>query len=113
MGRLDGKRAIITGAGSGIGRASALLFAKEGAWVLAVDKTVAAVEETAAKIKATGGRAIAMAADAGSDTDVQASVKRAIAEFGGLDVVYANAGISGGLCRSSSRRSSTGRRSCA
>ena len=97
MGRLDGKRAIVTGAGSGIGRASALLFAKEGAWVLAVDKTADTVEETAAKITAAGGRAIAMAADAGSEPDVQAYVKRAIAEFGGLDVVYANAGISGGM----------------
>jgi len=97
MGRLNGKRAIVTGAGSGIGRASALLFAKEGASVLAVDKTADAVEETAAKIKAAGGKALAMAADAGSEADVEAYVKRAIAEFGGLDVVYANAGISGGL----------------
>ena len=97
MGRLNVKRAIVTGAGSGIGRASALLFAKEGAAVLVVDKTADAVAETARQIAAAGGKAIAMAADAGSEADVEAYVKRAIAEFGGLDVVYANAGISGGL----------------
>jgi NAD(P)-dependent dehydrogenase (short-subunit alcohol dehydrogenase family) len=97
MGRLEGKRAIVTGAASGIGRASALLFACEGASVLAVDRTRGAVEETAAQIAAAGGRAVAMAADAGNEAEVQAYVARAIAEFGGLDVVYANAGISGGL----------------
>ncbi|MEO8203621.1 MAG: SDR family NAD(P)-dependent oxidoreductase [Betaproteobacteria bacterium] len=97
MGRLDGKRAIVTGAGSGIGRASALLFAREGATVLAVDKTADAVQETVARIVAAGGKAVAMAADAGNEADVEAYVKRALAEFGGLDVVYANAGISGGL----------------
>jgi NAD(P)-dependent dehydrogenase (short-subunit alcohol dehydrogenase family) len=97
MGRLQGKRAIVTGAGSGIGRASALLFAREGAAVLAVDKTRDAVEATAEQITAAGGRALALAADAGNEAEVQAYVARAIAEFGGLDVVYANAGISGGL----------------
>ncbi len=97
MGRLGGKRAIVTGAGSGIGRASALLFAREGAAVLAVDKTRDAVEETAAQIAAAGGKSITMVADAGNESEVQAYVARAIAEFGGLDVVYANAGISGGL----------------
>lgn len=97
MGRLEGKRAIVTGAGSGIGRASALLFAREGAAVLAVDKTRDAVEQTAAQIAAAGGRAVALAADAGNEPEVQAYVARALAEFGGLDVVYANAGISGGM----------------
>lgn len=97
MGRLQGKRAIVTGAGSGIGRASALLFAREGAAVLAVDRTRDAVEETAQQITAVGGRALAMAADAGNEAEVQGYVARALAEFGGLDVVYANAGISGGL----------------
>jgi NAD(P)-dependent dehydrogenase (short-subunit alcohol dehydrogenase family) len=97
MKRLDGKRAIVTGAGSGIGRASALLFAAEGAVVLAVDRVEAALAETVAAITAEGGRAMALAADAGSETDVEGFVARAIAEFGGLDVIYANAGISGGL----------------
>ena len=97
MGRLEGKRAIVTGAASGIGRASALLFAREGAAVLAVDKTRDAVEETVAQITAAGGKGVAMTADAGNEADVQAYVARALAAFGGLDVVYANAGISGGM----------------
>jgi NAD(P)-dependent dehydrogenase (short-subunit alcohol dehydrogenase family) len=95
-GRLAGKRAIVTGAGSGIGRASARLFAAQGAAVLAVDRAREAVEETAALIRADGGRAIATAADAGDEADVQAFVLRALTELGGLDVVYANAGVSGG-----------------
>lgn len=97
MGRLQGKRAIVTGAGSGIGRASARLFAAEGAAVLAVDKTAAAVEEAAAAIKSTGGQAVAVAADAGSEADVKDFVARAVKDLGGLEIVYANAGISGGL----------------
>ena len=97
MARLQGKRAIVTGAGSGIGRASAQLFAREGAAVLAVDRTRDAVEQTAAQITAAGGKAIALAADAGNEAEVEAYVARAIAEFGGLDVIYANAGISGGM----------------
>ena len=96
MGRLEGRRAIVTGAGSGIGRASAMLFAREGAAVLAVDRSREGVEETVARITAAGGRAVAMSADAGLESDVQAYVARALAEFGGVDVLYANAGISGG-----------------
>lgn len=95
-GRLAGKRAIVTGAGSGIGRASARLFAAEGAAVLVVDRSADAVEQTAAMIREAGGTAIAQAADAGSDADVAAFVARAVRELGGLDVLYANAGISGG-----------------
>lgn len=95
MPRLAGKRAIVTGAGSGIGRASAQLFAAEGARVIAVDKTPA-VEETVAAIEAAGGTAVAVTADAGSEPDVKALVERAVKDWGGLDVVYANAGISGG-----------------
>jgi NAD(P)-dependent dehydrogenase (short-subunit alcohol dehydrogenase family) len=97
MGRLQGKRAIVTGAGSGIGRASALLFAAEGAALLCIDRDGAAVEATAKEIATAGGRAIALAADAGNERDVAAYVARAVEAFGGLDIVYANAGISGGL----------------
>jgi NAD(P)-dependent dehydrogenase (short-subunit alcohol dehydrogenase family) len=97
MGRLEHKRAVVTGAGSGIGRASALLFAREGAAVLAVDRIRDTVEATVEQITAAGGRALAMVADTGSEPEVQAYVARALAEFGGLDVVYANAGISGGM----------------
>ena len=95
MGRLTGKRAIVTGAGSGIGRASAMLFAAEGARVLAVDRSES-VHETAAAIREAGGQAESMTADAGLESDVQACVARAVAAFGGLDVFYANAGVSGG-----------------
>jgi NAD(P)-dependent dehydrogenase (short-subunit alcohol dehydrogenase family) len=95
MGRLTGKRAIVTGAGSGIGRASAMLFAAEGARVLAVDRSES-VHETAAAIREAGGQAESMTADAGLESDVQACVARAVVAFGGLDVFYANAGVSGG-----------------
>ncbi len=96
MNILAGRRAIVTGAGSGIGRASALLFAAEGAAVLAVDRNDAAVQETRAQVVAAGGRAEAMAADVGDEAQAAAYVARAIEAFGGLDVVYANAGVSGG-----------------
>jgi NAD(P)-dependent dehydrogenase (short-subunit alcohol dehydrogenase family) len=95
-GRLQGKSAIVTGAGSGIGRASAKLFAAEGARVLAADVTDA-VEETVAQIRAAGGIAIAVRADAGDEPQVKALCDRAVAELGGVQVVFANAGISGGL----------------
>jgi NAD(P)-dependent dehydrogenase (short-subunit alcohol dehydrogenase family) len=97
MGRLAGKRAIVTGAGSGIGRASALLFAREGASVLAVDNHQAGLSETIAEIRSAGGCGIELTGDAGQETDVVAYVDRARSEFGGLDIIYANAGISGGV----------------
>lgn len=97
MGRLTGKRAIVTGAGSGIGRASARLFAREGASVIAVDRSLEGVGATVAAITAEGGKAVAISADAGREEDVQGFVARAIAELGGIDVLYANAGISGGM----------------
>jgi NAD(P)-dependent dehydrogenase (short-subunit alcohol dehydrogenase family) len=92
---LAGKVAIITGAASGIGRATARLFARSGAMVCAVD-LAEGVAATAEAIRAEGHEAIAMQGDAGSETDVIAVVDRAVERFGGLDVFYANAGISGG-----------------
>ena len=95
MGRLQGKVAIVTGAASGIGRASALLFAREGAKVLAVDREAGALDETIAQ--AEPGAMLAHPADAGDEAAVKGFVAHAIEAFGALDVVYANAGISGGL----------------
>jgi len=96
MNILKGKSAIVTGAASGIGRASAMLFAAEGAAVVALDRAVE-VESTAAAIRAGGGRAIALVRDSSAEEDVAGAVATALQEFGGLDVCYANAGISGGL----------------
>jgi NAD(P)-dependent dehydrogenase (short-subunit alcohol dehydrogenase family) len=96
MGRLDEKAAIVTGAASGIGRASALLFAREGARLIVVDRNVDGLNETVDVIARDGGRAEAVTADVSSDDDVAAFVERALNSFGTLDVVYANAGILGG-----------------
>jgi NAD(P)-dependent dehydrogenase (short-subunit alcohol dehydrogenase family) len=96
MGRLAGKSVIITGAGSGIGRAASLLFSKEGAKLIAVDRSDG-VTETVELVKSRGGTAEAVIADAGFETDVMGVIARAIAAYGRLDVVWANAGISGGL----------------
>jgi NAD(P)-dependent dehydrogenase (short-subunit alcohol dehydrogenase family) len=96
MGRLTGKRAIITGAGSGIGRASAELFAAEGARVLAADRDGAAVAAVCAAIVKAGGDARAVAIDASEECAVKDLVAKAAADWSGLDVFYANAGISGG-----------------
>jgi len=80
--RLQGKVAIVTGAASGIGKASAALFAAEGATVIAADITTSEG---------------VVAADAGLEEDVHSLVERAVSEHGGLDIFFANAGISGGL----------------
>ena len=94
--RLEGKVAIITGAGSGIGRAAALLFASEGAKLVLGDKTEA-VFDTARQVVAAGGTASALQIDAGLEADVARLVAAALADHGGLDVAFANAGISGGM----------------
>ncbi|MGN6270681.1 MAG: SDR family NAD(P)-dependent oxidoreductase [Sphingomonas sp.] len=94
--RFTGKSIIVTGAGSGIGGAAARLFAAEGGQVVAADLTEGA-EETAELIARDGGIARALRIDAGNEADVIRAVDLAAAEFGGLDVMFANAGISGGL----------------
>jgi NAD(P)-dependent dehydrogenase (short-subunit alcohol dehydrogenase family) len=96
MGLLTGKVAIITGAASGIGRASALRFASEGARLIIGDRADA-VHETAAMVEAAGGAAKAMAMDAGSEDDVAAMVAAAQSSYGRIDIAFANAGVSGGL----------------
>ena len=97
MGRLEGKVAIVTGAASGIGRASAILFAREGARMVIVDQKAEALDDTAKAIAQHGGEVQTVAADTSNEDDVKAFIDRAVTAFGGLDVVYANAGISGGL----------------
>src|ERR1700738_4483623 len=96
MGRLEGKSVIITGAGSGIGRAASLLFTREGARLIAVDRSEA-VKDTVEEVCKAGGIAEAVTADAGTETDVIAFIGKAVATYGRLDAIWANAGISGGL----------------
>ncbi|TNF90403.1 MAG: SDR family oxidoreductase [Gammaproteobacteria bacterium] len=95
MGMLDGKRLIITGAGSGIGRATSLLAAEEGAAVVAVD-LAESVQETAAAIVEGGGQALAVQADVSDEGAVRDYVAQAVSALGGLDGIYANAGVGGG-----------------
>lgn len=95
MGKLDGKVAIITGAGSGIGRATAFLFAQEGAKVVVVDINDAAGEETVKMIKDGGGEAIFIHADVSKAEDVKNMVQKTVEKFGGLHVIVNNAGIVG------------------
>jgi NAD(P)-dependent dehydrogenase (short-subunit alcohol dehydrogenase family) len=95
MDRLKGKVAIVTGAASGIGRATSKLFAAEGAKVVCVDRAKE-VEDTAKAIKDAGGTALAVLADVSKEEDVAGFVDRAVKEYGKLDIIYANAGVSGG-----------------
>lgn len=94
--RLAGKSVVITGAGSGIGRAACLLFAREGAKLIAVDRAEG-VNETAEMVRKAGGTATAVIADAGAEADVKAFIAKAVADYGSLDAIWANAGVSGGL----------------
>jgi meso-butanediol dehydrogenase/(S,S)-butanediol dehydrogenase/diacetyl reductase len=91
--RLSNKVTLITGAGAGIGRASALRFAAEGAVVVAVDRDAAAVEETAQMIRGAGGRAEAEVADVGDSTAVTLLFATVTSRHGRLDVLFNNAGI--------------------
>ncbi len=92
-GRLSGKVALITGAASGIGRESALLFAAEGARVLVADLDVAASEATVAAIAKAGGEARAIRCDVSRGADLEAAVAAAEQHFGALHVLFNNAGI--------------------
>ena len=90
-GRVEGKLALVTGAGSGIGAASALALAREGATVALADIDLAAARRRAATIEAEGGRAIALQVDLGDEASVIAMVEAAAAQLGGLDILHNNA----------------------
>ncbi len=92
---LNGKVALVTGAGSGIGKASAVAFARAGAKVGVLSHTRAEIDDTAAEIRRNGGEAIAVTADVADETQVEAAVRQVVDHFGRLDVVYANAGVNG------------------
>jgi NAD(P)-dependent dehydrogenase (short-subunit alcohol dehydrogenase family) len=91
--RLEGRSAVITGAGNGIGRETALLFATEGAAVAAVDLNEEAVNNTVSEIIAGGGTAIPIVADVSKDADAASMFAAAEEAFGRVDVVFNNAGI--------------------
>jgi NAD(P)-dependent dehydrogenase (short-subunit alcohol dehydrogenase family) len=92
-GRLEGRRAVVTGAGNGIGRAAALKLAAEGARVGCIDVNEAAAKATAAAIADAAGSAVALAADVSDEAQVERSFTAAEEAFGSLDTVVANAGI--------------------
>jgi NAD(P)-dependent dehydrogenase (short-subunit alcohol dehydrogenase family) len=93
--QLTDRVAVVTGAGSGIGKAAALLFAQEGARVAVISHTEDEIQQTASEIEKNGGKAIPLVADISVPEQVQAAMQRTIDRWGRLDVVYANAGING------------------
>jgi NAD(P)-dependent dehydrogenase (short-subunit alcohol dehydrogenase family) len=93
--RLTSKVALITGAGSGIGRAAALLLAKEGARVAALGRTEDELQQAVDEIQKQGGEAIAVVADVSHAVQMQQAVAQTIERWGRLDIVFANAGING------------------
>src|SRR5207302_2429280 len=95
MGRLDGKVCVITGAGSGIGQASARLFAREGARVVVSDVDLDAARATATEIEKTGGQAVAEQVDVTDQAQTEALAERVARRFERVDVLFNNAGIGG------------------
>lgn len=93
MGKLDHKVALITGGASGIGQATALLFAQEGASVAIMDINQALGAAVVAQIEAAGGKALFIAGDVTRSQDCQAAVQQTVATFGGLHILFNNAGI--------------------
>jgi NAD(P)-dependent dehydrogenase (short-subunit alcohol dehydrogenase family) len=94
---MTGKVAVITGGASGIGRATALAFAREGAAVFIGDIDIAGAENTVATIKGIGGNADCLPVDVAKSADVQAMVRKAVSQYGGLDLAFNNAGLVGSV----------------
>src|SRR6266481_8840373 len=97
MGRLDSKVAVITGAASGMGRATAIRFAGEGAAVVISDLNQEGGESVVRDCRENGGRAVFQKTDVSSEAEIKAAVARATSEFGRLDIIYNNAGIGGAI----------------
>ena len=93
--RFEGKNVIVTGANGGFGRAAALRFSSEGANVACVDLLKDDLSDLLNEISSSGGKAIAIAADVTQNTQVEAYVNETVSEFGGIDVLFNNAGIEG------------------
>jgi NAD(P)-dependent dehydrogenase (short-subunit alcohol dehydrogenase family) len=93
--KLDGKVALITGAGSGIGKAAALLLAAEGAKVGVLSDTGTEIEKVARQIERAGGEAIALVADVSQPSKMQKAIESLAEKWGRIDIVFANAGING------------------
>src|SRR5437867_11322346 len=91
--RLRGKIALITGAGAGMGREAAVLFAEEGARVVVADIDGAAAAETVKKVEAAGGQGLAVTGDVALEADVQRMIADGVRKFGALPVLYNNAGV--------------------
>src|SRR5262245_33878683 len=94
---MTGKVVLITGVAAGLGRATGLAFAREGAKVVIGDTNVAGCENTVAAIKDQGGDAAYLGMDVTKSADIQALVNRAVSEYGGLDFAFNNAGLVGSL----------------
>jgi len=93
MGRLDGKVALITGAGSGMGREACLVFANEGARIAALDLDAPALETTASMVRDAGGDIETLVADVADERQVRDAIDGAVSRFGALHILYNNAGV--------------------